>query len=102
MLAIDCETGSLPYTGYCRDRSSINQTGRNLPVSRNVTELADNSAIQAAEKSLWASLLNIALSFSFFMTFIEFVTLYSNLLLCWHGFCDVNVTVNVGICWRRQ
>ena len=37
-----------------------------------------------------------------FMTFIEFVTLHSNLLLCWHGFRDVNVTVNVWICWRRQ
>ena len=34
------------------------------------------------------------------MTFIEFVTLHSNLLLCWHGFRDV--TVNVGICWQRQ
>ena len=36
------------------------------------------------------------------MTFIEFVTLHSNLLLCLHGFRDVNVTVNVGICWRRR
>ena len=34
------------------------------------------------------------------MTFIEFVTLHLNLLLCWHGFRDVNV--NVGIRWRRQ
>ena len=37
-----------------------------------------------------------------FMTFIEFVTLHLNLLLCWHGFRDINVTVNVGIRWRRQ
>ena len=36
------------------------------------------------------------------MMFIEFVTLHSNLLLCWHGFRDINVTVNVRICWRRQ
>ena len=36
------------------------------------------------------------------MTFIEFVMLHSNLLLYWHGFRDVNVTVNVGICWRKQ
>ena len=36
------------------------------------------------------------------MTFIEFEALHSNLLLCWHGFRDVNVTVNVGIRWRRQ
>ena len=27
------------------------------------------------------------------MTFIEIVTLHSNLLLCWHGFRDVNITV---------
>ena len=25
-----------------------------------------------------------------------------NLLMCWHGFRDVNVAVNVGIRWRRQ
>ena len=37
-----CYTRSFPYTGYCRDRSSINETGRNLPVSRNVMELAGN------------------------------------------------------------
>ena len=36
------------------------------------------------------------------ITFIEFVTLHSNLLLCWHGFRDINITVNVGICWQRQ
>ena len=38
------------------------------------------------------------------MTYIEFVTLHLNLLLCWHGFRDVNgmVTVNVGIRWRRH
>ena len=36
------------------------------------------------------------------ITLMEFVMLHSNLLLCWHGFRDVNITVNVGICWRRQ
>ena len=35
----------------------------------------------------------------FFMMFIvecsePFVLLQSNLLLCWHGFCDVNVTLS--------
>ena len=27
------------------------------------------------------------------MTFIAFVTLHLSLLLCWHGFRDVNLTV---------
>ena len=43
MLHILIWSGSLPYTGYCRDRSSINQTGINLPVSWNFMELAENS-----------------------------------------------------------
>ena len=30
------------------------------------------------------------------MTFIEFVTLHLNLLLCRHGFRDVNVTLTSG------
>ena len=56
---------------------------------------------QATEKKLMGFSIKYRFIILISMAFIENVTLHSN-LLCWHGFHDVNVTVNVGIYWRRQ